>query len=125
MNTKASSSSGGLRTPFEADEGYVPRFRTRKEEWESVSLVSGYRELSRRSFAVWIRLHQCIPGQLKLGRNGLRKILCISMATWTRVLRELEDSGYVVVHSKAYKNRTTIELVKRARIRGQNFFVKT
>lgn len=100
-----------------------PEWRPPSTDWEPIGITAAYKELSCRAFNVWIRLHTCIPGQLKVGRVRLSRSLRISEPTFNRAVRELADKGYLVIESRAFKNRSTVRLARRARTGGTNAFV--
>lgn len=109
---------------LEPDEDHEPAFRPRERPWEVVSIDEAYVELTTRAFGIWVRLHLFTPGQFKLGRGRISGKLKVSKATFDRVLRELVDLGYASIESRSYRNRTTIQLIKRARTGGSNLFTK-
>lgn len=112
--------------------GLVDRIPTKKvKPWvrpelghEPVEMKEAYETLNNKTFAVWIRLHTCTARQLKAGRVGLSKALGLSESAFNRACREMIKSGYVRLNSRAYKNRTTLDLVKRARVGPSTRFVK-
>lgn len=109
---------------LEADENHEPSWRAPARGWDVVSIADAYDELTSRAFGIWVRLHLCNSHQFKLGRGRLSEKFKVSKATFDRVLRELIDLGYITIESRSHKNRTTIQLVKRARTGGSNLFTK-
>ncbi len=104
-------------------DGEAPGWQVPSADWEPIGVTVAYKELTCRAFSVWIRLHTFVPGQLKLGRVRLSRTLGISEPTFNRVARELVSKGYLAIESRAYKNRSTVRLARRARTGGFNSFI--
>lgn len=94
-----------------------------KKPAEPVAMKDAYAELSVRAFATWVRLHTCTPMQLHSGRTRLSRSLGVSESQFNRTARELTTKGYLVIDSRANRNRSVVRLTKRARVGGANLFL--
>jgi len=90
-----------------------------------VSIPTAYCELSKRAFAVWVRLMAESPEVLLTGRHRLAELLSYSQRRFSEVLLELVRKGYVgVIPPERVGLVTQIVLRRRAKInqRTGNWF---
>jgi hypothetical protein len=92
---------------------------------EPISIQAAYALLSRRAFAVWIRLMAENPETLFAGRHRLAKLLGYSERRFSELLLELDRKGFVsLIRPERPGFVTKIVIARRAKInqRQGNWF---
>lgn len=85
-------------------------------------LIDAYNQLTRKAFAVWIRLSLASPEELHAGRTKVALMLGYSKRQGDEVLRELERSGFIAFLPEGPWQRTTIVVARKPLIqRGHGF----
>jgi len=85
-------------------------------------IADGYAQLSRKAFAVWIRLSVAEPDELRAGRTNVSALLGYSKRQGDEVLRELERNGFIAFLPDGPWKRTTIVVARKPLLqRGHGF----
>lgn len=88
-----------------------------------IGLEEAYKDLSRQTFAVWVRLMVATDEERKLGRKRLAKLLGYGSQRGGEVFRELKRLGYV--EWIPYVGRPSeLVVLRRAKIRARTHFVR-
>lgn len=85
-------------------------------------IADAYDQLTRRAFAVWIRLSVAEPDDLRAGRARLSDLLGYSRRQGDECLRELERKGFITFLPDGPWKRTSIVVARKPLLqRGHSF----
>lgn len=85
-------------------------------------IADAYGQLTRKAFAIWIRLSVAEPDELRAGRARVSRLLGYSKRQGDEVLRELERCGFITFLPEGPWQRTTIVVVRKPLLqRGHGF----
>lgn len=102
----------------------VVEFWERRIAVNAKDLKTAWHELPRSSFSIWIILHTFTQRNLAKGKKYLAKKLGMSESQFNRIVKNLENLGYIEISRRSNRGRSRVKIVAKANIDGPNHFVK-
>jgi hypothetical protein len=92
--------------------------------WDAVHIKDAFRELSEKTFNVWIVLHTLTSAELSAGVKKLGPRLNMHPRRFSTTLRKLAEIGYVAINRGPNNfHPIKITLIKRASVKPSSHFV--